>query len=169
MLFIHIVQGEVIPRDMRTWHFLCLSNTESIKSKKAFLKHRLVTELGKRPLIGPASLLQSAEERSLREWRVAPSILSGRGDASCSTRSSAPSAPSTANTGQWPKGCWNVGKEGCRILGLQPSILSVKCTVRGGGRGEGFIFFFEYFIKTGTGRHQSPSSTYLYFAEVIYV
>ena len=35
-----------------------------------------MTELGKPPLIGSAPLLQSAEERSLGEWRVTPSILS---------------------------------------------------------------------------------------------
>jgi hypothetical protein len=33
MLFVHIIQGEVIPRDMQTWHFICLSNTEHKKQK----------------------------------------------------------------------------------------------------------------------------------------
>lgn len=57
------------PEAVQTWHFICLPNTEHRKAKP-FLNHRLVTELGKRPLIGSACLLQSAEERSLGEWRV---------------------------------------------------------------------------------------------------
>ena len=52
------------PEAVQTWHFICLPNTEH-KKAKPFLNHSLVAELGKRPLIGSAPLLQSAEERSL--------------------------------------------------------------------------------------------------------
>jgi hypothetical protein len=47
-------------------------------------------------------------------------------------------------------------KEGYQILELQPFILFVKCTVGGGSKRE--VLFFEYFIKTGIGRHRSPSN-----------
>lgn len=57
------------PEAVQPWHFICLPHIEH-KKAKPFLNHRLVTELGKWPLIGSASLLQSAEERSLGEWRA---------------------------------------------------------------------------------------------------
>lgn len=77
MLFIHIAQGEVIPRGGPELAFYLPSQTEH-KKAEPFLNHRLVTELGKQSLIGSAPLLQSAEECSLGEWRAARSTLPSR-------------------------------------------------------------------------------------------
>lgn len=88
------------PEAVQTWHFICLPNTEH-KKAKPFLNHRLVTELGKWPLIGSAPLLQSAEERSLGEWRAARSTLPSWG----LLPDSPGSYSSATNTNQHLKGC----------------------------------------------------------------
>lgn len=100
MLFIHIAQGEVIPRGGPELAFYLPSQTEH-KKAEPFLNHRLVTELGKQPLIGSAPLLQSAEECSLGEWRAARSTLPSRQLLPVSSGSYS----SAANTYQHLKGC----------------------------------------------------------------
>lgn len=132
----HITPRSLSPEALEPWHLSCLPSTEHRRAETV-LQHGLVTELGKRPVIGSASLLQSAGGVLLGGSESGGASLERppqRGAASCFACTARSCSARSSGAGRPPA---KSARADSRTLEMQlPTPLAKFTTCGGGGRGK---------------------------------